>query len=123
MSDDLIPTPNSAQKLILYNPDANDSDVEYARDNIRNILDEGNKALLDMASIAQQSQHPKAYEALSGLMSTLLKGNRDLVEIQKIRKELEEKTPSDTGNNHVTNNLFIGSTAQLTKLIEDLKNK
>lgn len=122
MSDDLIPTPNSAQKLILYNPDANDNDVEYARDNIRNILDEGNKALLDMASIAQQSQHPKAYEALSGLMSTLLKGNRDLVEIQKIRKELEDKN-ENTSNNHVTNNLFIGSTAQLTKLIEDLKNK
>jgi hypothetical protein len=93
------------------------SDYQYARGNIINILEKGNEALDGMLDVAQQSQHPRAYEVVAGLIKTLSDTNKDLLELAKRTKELE-RSDNDSSPQTINNNLFVGGTAELQKLIK-----
>lgn len=95
-------------------------DFDYARENLYDVISKGQEALFDMLDVAKQSQHPRAYEVLSTLINTLVSANKDLLELQKKKKDLfkTEETPQT-----INNNLFVGSTAELQKLISDAKRK
>ena len=89
-------------------------DFDYARGNMVNILEKGNEALSDMLEFAQRSQHPRGYEVVATLIKTLAETNKDLLELSKKKQELEgEKGPST-----VHNNLFVGSSAELLKMLK-----
>lgn len=90
------------------------ADYHYARGNMINILEKGNEALSDMLSFAQQSQHPRGYEVVATLIKTLAETNKDLLELAKQRKELE----AESGPSTVNNNLFVGSTTELLKMLK-----
>lgn len=90
------------------------SDFEYARGNMINILEKGNEALGDMLGFAQQSQHPRGYEVVAALIKTLSETNKDLLELSKKRKDIE----GSDGPSTVNNNLFVGSTSDLLKLLK-----
>jgi hypothetical protein len=95
----------------------NDSDFELARHNIRSILDKGNDALDELISVASQSQHPRAYEVLSTMIKTLADTNKDLLTISKTKKELDGDTQTQQTKT-INNNLFVGSTSELQKLLK-----
>lgn len=95
-------------------------DFEYARENLYDVIEKGQEALFDMMDVAKQSQHPRAYEVLSGMINTLVSANKDLLDLHKKKKELF-KTEEDPKT--INNNLFVGSTAELQKLIADTKRK
>jgi hypothetical protein len=100
--------------------DEAEKDYTYARENLYDVINKGQEALFDMLDVAKQSQHPRAYEVLSGLINTLVAANKDLLDLQKKKKELfKEEKPDKTVTN---NNLFVGSTAELQKLIKDRQN-
>lgn len=89
-------------------------DFQYARGNMVNILEKGNEALSDMLEFAQRSQHPRGYEVVATLIKTLAETNKDLLELSKKKQELEgDKSPST-----VHNNLFVGSSAELLKMLK-----
>ena len=71
--------------------------------------------------IADQSQQARAYEVVAILIKNLLDANKDLLSIQKTIREIHdiEKPTNNTTVNH--NNLFVGSTAELQKVIKDMK--
>jgi len=71
--------------------------------------------------IADQSQQARAYEVVAILMKNLLDANKDLLAIQKSIREIKdiEKPTNNTTVNH--NNLFVGSTAELQKVIQDMR--
>jgi len=92
-----------------------DSDYKYARENLYNVIERGSDALNNLVDIAQASEHPRAYEVVGSLIKTLTDANKDLLEIQKKVKSLKEE--SKKGPDNVTNALFIGSTAELQKMI------
>lgn len=94
-----------------------DSDYELARINLINVIDKGKEALDDMLGVAQMSQQPRAYEVIATLIKTLSDSNKDLLELSKKAKEL--KKDEDQGPTTVNNNLFIGSTAELQKLLKN----
>ena len=99
------------------------TDFELARANIHGIIENGNFAMQKLAQIADSSQHPRAFEVLSTLMKTMLDANKDLLEIQKRVREIQEADqPHSEQAKTVTNNLFVGSTAELQKAIENMKN-
>jgi hypothetical protein len=76
-----------------------------------------------LSQIADQSQHPRAFEVLATLMKTMLDANKDLLDLQKkIREISASDAPTNENAKQVTNNLFVGSTADLQKVIEDMKN-
>ena len=72
---------------------------------------------------ADSSQHPRAFEVLSKLMETMLQANKDLLELQeKIREINVIDAPISEKAQTINNNLFVGSTSELQKVIENMKN-
>lgn len=92
-----------------------ENDFKYARENLYNIIERGTDALNGIVDLAQQSQHPRSFEVVADLVRTLSSANKDLLDVQKKMKDLQ---PEENKNQKVTNNLFIGSTKDLTDLIE-----
>ena len=107
------------EKLDAQN-DEIDADYQYARDNLRSIINAAQASIEDLSSIASTSESPRAYEVLSGLIKTIVDANKDLLELQRKVKLLKQEEDSKPQN--VTNALFVGSTTELQKLIKKNKN-
>lgn len=94
--------------------DKTETDFEYARGNLINIIEKGNEALDGILDVAGMSQHPRSYEVVATLLNSLAAANKDLLELSKRKKELTDESSPKT----VNNNLFIGSTAELQKILK-----
>lgn len=90
-------------------------DFEYARGNLIAVIEKGQEALSGIVDVAGMSQHPRAYEVVATLVKTVADANKDLLELQKRKKDLTGVGPNPTT---VNNNLFVGSTLELQKLIK-----
>ena len=91
-----------------------ESDFEYARDNLRDMIDHAKLALDELQAIAETTEAPRAFEVYSTLIKTTVEANIELLNIHQ-KKTIEEEGPKQ----QVTNNsLFVGSTAELMKLIQ-----
>lgn len=103
--------------------DVVETDTEFARKNIRSLIDKGNVAVDNLLQVSKESEHPRAYEVVAGLMKTMADLNKDLLELQKRKKDLQPQ--SSNSNNHgnitVEKAVFVGSTAELLKQIRDNK--
>jgi len=103
--------------------DSAKNDFEMARANIHEVIQNGLTAIDKLSQIADQSQHPRAFEVLSTLMKTMLDANKDLLELQKKIREIDAADSSINDEaKSITNNLFVGSTAELQKVISDMRN-
>tara|TARA_B100001109_G_scaffold212728_1_gene180907 strand:- start:87 stop:518 length:432 start_codon:yes stop_codon:yes gene_type:complete len=92
-----------------------ETDFQYARENLYNIIERGTDALNGIVDLANQSQHPRSFEVVADLVRTLSGANKDLLDIQKKMKDMD---PESHGPKKVENNLFIGSTKDLTDLLD-----
>ena len=98
-------------------------DFEHARANVLTMIESGKEAIATLSEIATSSQHPRAFEVLAKLMDTTLQANKDLMDLQtKIREINSADVPSNEHAKTINNNLFVGSTAELQKMIENIKN-
>jgi hypothetical protein len=113
--------PIHTAELITVEDDVVDSDTDYARKNIRSLIDKGNVAVDNLLQVSKESEHPRAYEVVAGLMKTMADLNKDLLELQKRRKDLKPQLENTGGNITVEKAVFIGSTAELLKQIRDNK--
>ena len=109
---DLAPLPKA--EVTTLKVDQTDTDFEYARGNLINIIEKGNEALDGILDVAGMSQHPRSYEVVATIINSLTAANKDLLELQKKKKELT----GEIGTKTINNNLFVGSTAELQKLIK-----
>jgi hypothetical protein len=98
------------------------ADAEFARDNIRELVTQGNQAVNELMLIARDGQHPRAFEVLSGLMKNLADMNKDLLEIQKRKKDLAPKAEAQN-NLSIDKAVFVGSTAELVKMLKTQKQE
>lgn len=96
------------------------ADFEYARENMMEVINKGQEALFDLMDVARQSQHPRAYEVLATMMNTMVGASKDLLDLQAKKKKILEEDPSASPQ-QVTNNLFVGSTAELQKYLKQQK--
>lgn len=103
--------------------DSAKEDFTFARANIHEVIENGNDAIAKLAVIADQSQNPRAFEVLAKLMDSVVGASKQLLELQRDIREIDKvDVPKDEdARKHVTNNLFVGSTAELQKMIEDMK--
>jgi hypothetical protein len=95
-----------------------EADTEVARENIKELIQKGHRAVDELAVIARDSQHPRAYEVMAGLIKNMSDLNKDLLQLQKQKKELMVSTENKNGEVNVNNALFVGSTAELMKLLK-----
>jgi len=103
--------------------DSAKNDFETARANIHEVIQNGQEAMFKLGEIANSSQHPRAFEVLAKLMETMLQANKDLMELQsKIREINSADAPMSEHAKTINNNLFVGSTSELQKMIENMKN-
>lgn len=97
-----------------------EDDFEYARGNIIAAIDKGQEALTSILDVAEMSQNPRAFEVVAIMLKTVAEANKDLLELQKRKKDLTGISPNPTT---VNNNLFVGSTAELQKLIKKQRDE
>lgn len=97
-------------------PNEDQTDFEFARQNIRSILEKGSVALDKMLEVADLSQHPRSYEVVSTLIKSLADTNKDLLELAE-KKNRIEKAKTQTETQTINNNLYI-STTELLKMIK-----
>ncbi len=107
--------PNSSPR-IKPKIDGKDEDIDYnyARENYYNLIERNQDAVEEMLEIAKQSENARAFEVVGQLIKSGLDANEALMKLHKTKKELNvEKGPTQ-----VTNALFVGSTAELQKLLK-----
>ena len=93
-----------------------DTDFRYTRENLYNLLERGQDAVEELLEIAKQSEHPRAFEVVGQLIGKLTETNKELMGLHKTKKELSiEKSGGDV---NVNNAVFVGSTAELQKLLK-----
>lgn len=99
-------------------------DIGLAKQNIENIIKQGDDSLVEIISIAKQSQSPRAFEVVSALMKTLLDANKDFVDMSMKKKYAvdEMNAPKEAAQTNVTNNNLIVSTADLLKMLKGDKS-
>ncbi len=98
-----------------------DSDYEYSRQTYYNLIDKGNQSLEQMIEVARESEHPRAYEVLSSMLKNIADINGKLMELNKKKADIENQTKKEALPNKVTNNnLFVGSTSELQRMIYNM---
>lgn len=98
-------------------------DYEYSRGNLYSIIEKGQEALNGILELAQESEQARAYEVAGQLIKSVSDATEKLIDLQKKLKDLEEEKGSSKNPTNVTNALFVGSTAELSKLLKSkIKN-
>jgi hypothetical protein len=98
-----------------------EDDAEFARQNLRDLIEKGNEAADHIISVAKQSDHPRAFEVVAGMLKNLADMNKDLLEVQKRKQDLQPKTTNNTQNLNIDKAVFVGSTAELLKQLKENK--
>jgi hypothetical protein len=106
--------------VVVETSDVVETDSNYARENIKTLIDTGNKALNDLAYVANQSESPRAYEVLANMMKNLTEMNKDLLQLQKTKRELAPQSEVSKGVS-IDKAVFVGSTTELLKMIKSNK--
>ena len=95
-----------------------DKDYEYTRGNLYSIIEKGQEAINGILELAQESEMPRAYEVAGQLIKSVSDATDKLMDLQKKLKDVEEET-TQKGPNTVNNALFVGSTAELAKILKN----
>ena len=104
------PVPRPSDEL-----DDVDADYKYQRDNFYNLIEKGQNAIEGILNVAKESDHPRGYEVAGNLIKQVAEVTEKLGDLQEKMKKLKE-VPNSAPKN-VTNALFVGSTAELQKML------
>ena len=110
--------PVGIQKPDRLNKDDIEKDYEYTRGNLYSIIEKGQEAINGILELAQESEMPRAYEVAGQLIKSVSDATDKLMDLQKKLKDVEEDT-KQKGPSTVNNALFVGSTAELAKMIKE----
>ena len=121
VTGDLIPVErNKKQKAPVVEVNTTDltSDYDFSRDQYHKLIDKGNDALEELLADAKESESARAYEVTAQLVRTLSDTTKELLQLQKTKKEIEKEVKDPQT---VNNSLFIGSTKELQDLLLEKK--
>ena len=112
------------QKKVIPRPKEDNEDLEndykYQRENFYNLVEKGTDAIEGILEIARESEHPRTYEVAGNLIKQVAEVTEKLGDLQEKMKKLKEvpnKAPKS-----VTNALYVGSTAELQKMLKGKKD-
>ena len=117
-------TESPIEKIESINSSVEDikKDYEYTRGNLYSLIEKGQEAINGILELAQESEMPRAYEVAGQLIKNVADATDKLMDLQKKLKEVEEEKQAK-GPSNVTNALFVGSTAELAKLLKENNKK
>jgi type VI protein secretion system component VasK len=105
---------------VIENKNDRVQDYEYTRGQLYSLIQKGQEAVEGALDVALNSDHPRAYEVAVNAMKQVSDMTDKLADLHKKMKELDEPTKGSAPTN-VTNALFVGSTAELQKLLKQQK--
>jgi len=94
-----------------------ENDYEYQRQNFYNLVEKGTNAVEGILELAKESDHPRAYEVAGNLIKQVAEVTEKLGDLQEKMRKLKEVP--DNAPKSVTNALFVGSTAELQKMLKE----
>ena len=117
------PKPVVREKPDRLTKDDISKDYDYTRGNLYSIIEKGQEAIDGILELAQETEQPRAYEVAGQLIKSVSDATDKLMDLQKKLKDVNEEDKKSPTN--VTNALFVGSTAELAKMIkqENLKKE
>ena len=120
VTGDLIPVDINKKEKVSVKSEASDltADYNFSREQYHSLIDKGNEALEELLAVAKESESARAYEVTAQLVRTLSDTTKELIELQKSKKEIEKEVKDPQT---VNNSLFIGSTKELQDLLQSKK--
>ncbi len=115
---EIVPSTDRKLKKITSQVDDIKKDYEYTRGNLYSIIEKGQEAINGILELAQESDQPRAYEVAGQLIKSVSDATDKLMDLQKKLKDVEEDKQV-RGPSTVNNALFVGSTADLAKMLKD----
>jgi DNA-binding ferritin-like protein len=109
------------KELVPVNPETLNDDLgdayQQSKENLQELIDQGKEAMEEILQIAKVGQHPRAFEVYGTLLKNVVDANKELLLIQKQMREMDNKS-KDKGGTQIDKAIFVGSTAELNKLIK-----
>jgi hypothetical protein len=93
---------------------------QQSKENLQGIIDQGKDAMEEILNIAKAGQHPRAFEVYATLLKNMTEANDRLLKIQKEIRDMEG-VKKETNNTNIDKAIFVGSTAELGKLLKNGK--
>jgi hypothetical protein len=90
---------------------------QQTKDNLQDLIDQGKEAMEEILNIAKAGQHPRAFEVYGTLLKNVVDANKELLAVQKQMRTMDGK-PKE-GDTKIDKAIFVGSTAELNKLLKD----
>jgi hypothetical protein len=94
-----------------------EEDYEFSRETYYDLIEKGRESLELMIEVARESEHPRAFEVLSGMIKGIADVNGSLMDLNKKYKELQKSDEPKENANTTNNNLFVGSTTDLQRML------
>ena len=114
---EIVESPTAQDRAVVpQTEDTSNTDFQYTRENLYNIIERGQDAMEGLLQVAQETEHPRAYEVVGQLMDKLTTANKELINLHKQIKDIQKEDTATPQN--VTNALFVGSTAELQKMLK-----
>lgn len=112
-------------EVVLPKDEKIEYDYDKTRNNLHNLLQSGQDALMHALEVAKSSEHPRAFEVVGNLMKQLSDVNAQLLDLHEKKQKLDApktKQEDSTGSKQVTNNnaIFVGSTSELNKMLSNM---
>ena len=119
IADKTVASTKHQTVTVIPRPQTDEDDFKYSRENLYHIIERGQDALSGIMQVAQETDHPRAYEVAGQLLKTNAENTEKLVNLQTTKKKLKETDqPQRVTNN---NSLFVGSTKELQQMIKNKK--
>ena len=121
IAGEVVPEETKKETKELTVPEDSDPEIDFetGRKNLYNLLDKGNEAIDGILNLAKEGEHPRAYEVAGQLIKTVSEVSQNLLDLQDKLKKV--KDIPDKGPKNVTNELFVGSTTELQKMLKEKK--
>lgn len=118
---------NSLEKNLPVKPQAPEvieekdikDDYEFSRDTYRDLIRTGTHSLDSLAELARESEHPRAFEVLSKSIKDIADTTEKLMALQKAKKDLAKDDKQEEARRVTNNNVFVGSTTDLQRMLID----
>ena len=98
-------------------------DYETSRDTYLDLIENGKRGLDLMMEVARESEHPRAFEVLSGMIKNIADVTDKLMDLNKKNKEITQEPKEEEAKAITNNNVFIGSTTDLQRLLHQTDEK
>tara|TARA_A100001011_G_C14268817_1_gene825993 strand:- start:1275 stop:1685 length:411 start_codon:yes stop_codon:yes gene_type:complete len=95
-----------------------ETDVEFVRETLKDLVNKSSEALDHLSIIAQETEHPRAYEVLSNMIKQTGDLTTELLDVQKKRKDITQEKSSASNQSTTNNAIFVGSTKELQQMLK-----